>query len=470
MRLKLDILNSKYTKAAGLYTIGNVFNRAISLLLLPIFTKLLNTTSYGIASTYNSWVAIIVVIISLQLNLTLRSAWTDKRKNLDAYISSVTTLTILVTIALALISLPICSLFFRNIPLLLVLFCIAQSFSTSIINMEIQREMMAVQYIKRTLLLSLPNLIAAILGIVVLLVYPDSQYYGRIIPMVCTYLVIGSLILNSIYKKGRTIFDVPNWKYGLSYSIPLVFHGIANTVLSGLDFSMITYYKSASETGIYSVAYTMGMAVIVITSSLESVWIPWFTEHMNKGLKDDVNKMAKIYIGVATTMCICVMLILPEVLKLFTDRNYWTGVSLISPIVLASYIIFLYSLSVDVEYYYKTTKIIAFNTIIAAIVNVVLNFIFIPMYGAIAAAYTTVASYSVSFFIHYNYAHRIDCELFKFNIYILPIITVLLSVVVSSFFTSWLIRWSVALIVLVSGLFYYKDRTMTLARQSKNME
>lgn len=459
-----DILQSKYTKAVGLYTIGNIFNRAIALLLLPVFTKLLSTTSYGIVSTYTSWVSIITVIVSLQLNMTLRSAWTDKRYELNSYISSVTTLMIFMAIILLVFCVPLVPVLFKSVPLILVVFCIFQSFSESVINMETQREMMAMEYVKRTLLLSIPNLTAAILGIVVLYFYPDSQYFGRIVPSVCVSLLAASILLHLFYKKGKKIVDKQNWEYGLLYSLPLIFHGLASTVLSGLDFTMVTSYKSAAETGVYSVAYTLGMAVGVVTSSMESVWIPWFTEHMNLKQKNTVNEIVKKYIGVTTLLCVCVMLCLPEVLMLFTDRSYWAGVSLIPPIVLASFIIFLYSISVDVEYYYKKTKIIAINTIIAAVVNIVLNLIFIPKYGAIAAAYTTVVSYFVSFVIHYNYAHHIDSELFPARIYLFPFLVAILGVITSSYLSLWYFRWGLTVIILSIGFIYYKRHLSILLK------
>ena len=313
------------------------------------------------------------------------------------------------------------------------------------------------EYVKRTLLLSLPNLSAALLGIITLYVVPETQYWGRIVPKVIVSFLVASVLLHSFYKKGQKFVDKSNWHYGLVYSLPLIFHGLANTVLAGFDYTMITAYRSASETGIYSVAFTLGMSIGVIKSSMESVWIPWFTEHMNSNKKEVVNTMAQKYIGINTVLCICVMLCLPEVLYLFTDRAYWGGASLIPPIVLASFITILYSLSVDVEYYYKTTKFIAINTIIAAIVNMILNFLFIPKYGALAAAYTTVASYFLSFVLHYVYARRVDKELFPFSTYILPILLTVAGVFLASAISLWHIRWGIAFALLLTGGLYYKS-------------
>lgn len=445
--------NGKYVKATGLYTIGNIFNRAISLLLLPIFTRLLSTSSYGIVNTYNSWVTIATVIVGMQLYLTLRSAVTDYRDNLNEYISSITFLILISFIVVLSITTVGFSFFSDSIPLILVVLCIIHAFMHSLINIELQREMMAYEYVKRTLLLILPNLIAAIAGIVIIKTFPDTKYMGRIGSNVAVYILFGIVFLFYNFRKGKVYYDKEIWKYGLALSTPLIFHGIASDILSSVDRTMITSYRSASETGIYGVAYTLGMAIKVITSSVESVWIPWFTKAMNDGKKEVVNKIARKYLLIVSCLCIAAMMCLPEVLKLFAESSYWSGIYIIPPIVLASFITFLYSISVDVEYYYKATKGIAINTIIAAFTNLVLNFIFIPKYGAIAAAYTTVVSYAVSFLIHYFTSRKLDKELFPFKFYILPIgLSIIGTATTHIFIDNYILRWACAIFIMIIAI------------------
>lgn len=436
------VFEKNYFKASGLYFIGNIFNKAISLLLLPIFTRLLATDAYGIVSTYNSWVSIATIIISLQLFSTYRSAYLDYKNNLNEYTSAINSIVVVCFVAVFGLSMLITTVFQIKVSRDLIMLCLIHSFMASILNIETQKEMMELRYVKRTLLLSLPNLIAAVAGIVVLYLLPESSYYGRIVPTVIVHCCFGCTLLILGYAKGKTFYNKKIWTYAISYSAPLIVHGLANTVLSSLDRTMITAMRSSSETGIYSVAYTLGMMVLVITSSLEAVWIPWFTKKMEKGDKSIINTYAKVYVLVVAVLCVICELCLPEILKLFTDRSYWGGIAIIPPVVLASFSMFLYSLSVDLEYLKKTTKGIAINTIVAAILNSLLNYIFIPKYGAIAAAFTTVASYFVSFVLHYIYARKLDSELFPFSIYVLPIIIVIAGTAFVYFFMeNWCVRW-----------------------------
>jgi len=158
------------------------------------------------------------------------------------------------------------------------------------------------------------------------------------------------------------------------------------------------------------------------------------------------------------------MLVAPEILTIMAPKEYWSGKVLIPPIVLASFFMFLYSISVDLEYYYKSTKIIATNTIIAAGINIILNYIFIPLYGALAAAFTTVIAYAVSFAIHYFAARKLDNELFSFKTYIKPI-SIMGAAVLITYLTmdNGILRWVIAvggfsLYLLIS----YKKRRFTV--------
>lgn len=459
----------KYAKAALFYSVGNVFNRAISLLLLPVFTRLLSTSSYGIVSTYNSWVSIATVIIGLQLSMTLRNATTDYKGNLSQYISSINTFIIGSFAFFGAIAVTARYLFFKDVPLLLVCFCCIHALMTSIINVELQKQMMLVEYVKRTLLLALPSLIAAVFGILVIYFFPSTDYWGRITTNVVVFCAFGLVYLIGYCVKGKVYYNKEIWKYSFSLAAPLVFHGLAMVILSGFDKTMLTMLRSAGETGIYSVAATIGTAVLVITSSAESVWVPFFTKKMNDGEKKTVNDIGKKYLYVVTVFCIISMLCLPEVLKVFSDKSYWGGVIIIPPIVLAAFIRVLYSLSADVEYYYKSTTSIAINTLIAAFLNILLNALFIPKYGVMAAAYTTVASYGVSFFIHYLTARKLDKDLFEFKMYFFPIIAAFAgTITTSSLISACFIRWSIALTLCVGVLiFLFKDKSMKILIRGK---
>ncbi|HEM5088107.1 TPA: oligosaccharide flippase family protein, partial [Streptococcus suis] len=232
--------------------------------------------------------------------------------------------------------------------------------------------------------------------------------FGRIIPWSLVQGLFGILIIWLVYSKSQVFWNKKYIKSALAISMPLVLHGIAINILSQSDRVMITALRNASETGIYSLVYNLGMLAIVITYSMEGVWVPWFTRRLKEGEEAVVNDRAKIYIELIALAMGLLILIGPEVIRILSDSKYWEGITIIPPIILANYLMFAETLYVNVEHFYKKSLSITFNTIVAAVVNIVANFLFIPQYGYVAAAYTTLFSYIVSFLLHANYSKKLN--------------------------------------------------------------
>ena len=95
------------------------------------------------------------------------------------------------------------------------------------------------------------------------------------------------------------------------------------------------------------------------------------------------------------------MLLGPEVVLFFGGEKYYQSIEIMPAIILGCFMMGAYTLYVNVEFYEKKTIIISIMTIISAIFNFTTNYIFIPKYGYIAAAYTTLASYFLLFVLHY---------------------------------------------------------------------
>ena len=449
-------------KDGGLYLFGNLFDKAIAFITVPIFTRLMTTTEYGLSSTYSSYVGILSVIISLSLANSIRNAYVDYKDVLNKYISSVFTLGFINFCVISAI-LVFANMKFAVVEKYFLMFCLIQSFNSFFVNSMIVKFMIQENAKKRTILQVLPNFMATLLSVILLLNMNEHKEYGRIIPMCLTVSVFGCCIFLFYLLKEHEYINLKYWKYALSISIPLIFHGLSVNILSSSDRMLLTLLREAAETGVYSVVYNFGMISTVITTSLEGVWIPFFTKKMLKADKESVNNYARVYIELCTVFFCGLMIISPEVLVIFASKKYESGVYLIIPIVLATYFQFLYTLSVNAEFYYKKTKIIAVNTVIAAGINFGLNIMFIPHFGALAAAATTVIAYLVSFIFHYLYCKRIDRELFPARMFLLPVCTVLGFTVFQYITMDYVIlRWIFGILFLFAYLLcmYWKERSL----------
>ena len=459
------ILKNKYFKDGGLYLFGNLFNKAIAFITVPIFTRILSTSEYGIVSTYSSLVSILTVVVGLSLGNSIRNAFIDFKDDLQKFISSIFSLSFISFILITLLAVGI-NQKLHYISETLIILCCIQAFAAYIIQSMVIKYMMEGEAKKRTFLLVFPNMFAAILSVIFILNMDTNKEYGRIIPMFFVTSTVGFFFFFTNIFKGKTVYSGKYWKYALPISIPLIFHGLSINILNTSDRRMLTAFRSTSETGIYSVVYNIGLLATVVTTSLESVWIPYFTKKMVENNKHDINSAAKVYIELCTIVFCFLLVIAPETLTIFASSKYNSGIPILAPVILASYFQYLYTFAVNTEYYYRKTNIIAINTFIAAGINMALNFLFIPKFGAIAAATTTVVAYIISFLIHHRYCQKLDSGLFPLKIFAIPTaIMAVITIFQYATLSNIIIRWIGGIIIIFAYFIFIMAKENTILKR-----
>lgn len=253
----------------------------------------------------------------------------------------------------------------------------------------------------------------------------QDRYMGRVIGYAFSYVIFAVWAIHKVLLKPTIRFSNHYWKYALRISPPLIAHGLSLIALSQIDRIMLTNMRGASETGVYSIVYSMSMITLALAQALESIWIPWFTEKYEKKEYRAIDLKAKLYLWLFASIMGIIMLLSPEVLMLLTPREYWSGISIIPPLVLSSFLIYSYSYYVGLELHEKKSKTVSIGTVTATIINIVLNLILIPLYGMVAAAFTTLISYAVLLAIHFVNGRRINSAVFGIKNMIGPIIVLL---------------------------------------------
>ena len=443
--------NNKLKRESTSYFVGSLFNKGITFFTVPIFTRLLSTSDYGIVTTYNSWIAILSVIIGFALHTGVRIAFVDYKNKMEDFMATITTFTLLSGMILSGIVVIISYFWIKSLNTALIILCLFQSISVALIEDYSMFLMMQYRYKFRTVLMVLPNFISVIISVLVIKLFLNKNFYlGRIIPTALVTMLFGIVICIFVYSKSRCLYNREYLKYALNISVPLIFHGIALNILSQSDRTMITWLANASQTGIYSLIYNFSMIAMVITTSLEGIWVPWFFKQLKGRKIKDINIIAKDYINLMTYCLIGVIMIGPEIVKVMATQNYWEGIIIIPPVVISNFIIFSYTLYVNIEHYYKKTVGITINTTIAALINIVLNYLLIPVFGYVAAAYTTLISYCISFGLHAIKSKRYEPKLYPVSFFFIPIIEILGATILFYVFNEkMIIRWSCLFIFII---------------------
>lgn len=453
--------NNSYKKASLCYLIGNFFNKGFAFLTIPIFTRLLSTTDYGIINTYSSWAGILSMIVGFAMHMSIRNAFVDYKDDTESYLSTIIKFTLLSSLGFMLIFYAVVKIFRINISLSLVFICLFHSVASSIIEDVSCYFMMKYNYIKRTILMILPNLISVCVAIFLIsYILKKDLYLGKIIPEALT-IIIFAIILSVCYtKKG---FNTAYIKHALKISLPLILHGAALNILSNSDRIMITWLADASQAGIYSLVYSLGMVTYAITLSIDGIWIPWFTNKMKEKSYDEINYITKDYIKLITYIMCGLIIVSPEILKILASKSYWEGIKLMPIIIVANFLFFAYNIYTNLEHYYKKSNQITALTILAAVLNLVLNYIFIPKFGYVAAAFTTAISYFVIFILHSIYSKTLNSNVFSIKMFILPIIEIFIFCALFYLLTDLpIVRWIIAIIYFCTVAFIQRDKIMTV--------
>ena len=168
---------------------------------------------------------------------------------------------------------------------------------------------------------------------------------------------------------------------------------------------MINNMVGMGEAAIYSVAYTLSTLMIIVTNAINNAFVPYSYQCLKKEKHDDLKRNAGLLLGLVAVCCFITVFIGPELIALLADEEYRDAIWIIPPVSASVYFMFLYNIFGNVEFYYEKTKFTMMASCVAAVLNVILNYIFINRYGYIAAGYTTMACYII-----YALAHGILCR------------------------------------------------------------
>ena len=148
----------------------------------------------------------------------------------------------------------------------------------------------------------------------------------------------------------------------------------------------------------------------------------------------------------------------PEAVKILYAPAYHTAMYVVPPVALGTLCQYFYTNYVNVELFYKKTTIIAVNSCIAAVADIALNAYFIPRYGYIAAAYTTLAGYFILMILHFISTRIIlGIKLYSdFTYFLMLTVTSAMGIACLALYERWIIRYA-AVIIFVGILAYCKN-------------
>lgn len=376
---------------------GKVCTQLISFFLLPLYTSYLATKEYGLVDLIQTYVTLLVPIITMELEMSIFRYLVDSRgkeKDTKKLISnnffvlgiSLTLFSILYIIVTCFVNIP-----FRWLILVDIIVCVLSGNF-----LQIARGFgKTVDFSISCILTGLTTVISNIILICVFHMGAEGMIISMALAnFICSlYLFIRLKLLSKINFKLK---DTKLLKEMYKYSIPLVPNGISWWIVNVSDRTIISFILGSGANGLYAISNKFPTIISSLTGIFNLSWAESAALHINSKDRDEFfsdvfNTIMKLFTALGLGMIAC----MPFVFPLLINTKYNDAFNYIPYLVLGSVFNVAICLYSQVYLAKKLSKQVATTAILGAVINIVINVIFIKTIGLYAAAVSTAISYFV---------------------------------------------------------------------------
>ena len=396
-------------RASACFLMCSFLQRGISLITTPIFTRLFTTEEYGSFSVFSSWMSILSIIIMMNLSAGVYTQGLVKFDGKqDVYSSSLQGL-VLTLVAIWTVVYLIFHDFWNSLFSLTTVQMLAMMvmiWTTAVFNFWAGEQRVKYRYKGLVAITILTSLAKPVIGIL-LVTHAEDKVTVRILGLAFVELVCYLGLFIGQMKRGKRFFDAHFWKYAFLFNLPLIPHYLSQILLNSSDRIMISKLIGDSEAGIYSVAYTLSLVMVMFNSALLSTLTPWILQKIKTKRLNDIKSVAYPALILIAAVNILLIAFAPEIMRIVAPKEYYDAIWVIPPVSMSVYAMFSYELFVVFELYYEKRGFMMMSSVIASVLNIALNYLFIPIFGYNAAGYTTLFCYIVNAFVHYIFMCKV---------------------------------------------------------------
>ncbi|MCI8416493.1 MAG: oligosaccharide flippase family protein [Lachnospiraceae bacterium] len=396
-------------KASFWFLICAFLQKGISSITIPVFTRLMTPGEYGQYNVFNSWFNIVSVFVSLNLASGVYMQGLVKFSNdRISYISSMQGLTFTLTLIWSGIYLGFYEFWNRifSLTTIQMLAMLVMIWTSTAFQFWAGEQRVELRYRSLIIVTLLTSFAKPLIGVYFVL-HAQDKVTARILSLVLVEIVFYTGLFFIQLFRGKQFISKRFWIYALHFNLPLIPHYLSIIILSSSDRLMIDKMIGSAEAGIYSLAYSISQIMTLFNSALNQTLTPWLYRKIKDKQIGDIASLIFPIICFIAVINLVLIVFAPEIIMIFTPPEYYAAVNIIPPITMSVYFLFLYDFLSAFEFYFEKTKYIMLATSFGAGLNIVLNFIFIKIFGYYAAGYTTLFCYMIYALCHYKFMRRI---------------------------------------------------------------
>lgn len=112
------------------------------------------------------------------------------------------------------------------------------------------------------------------------------------------------------------------------------------------------------------------MMMTLITNAINASLTPYIYQSIKRNNITNVRKVTNYLLVLMVLLCFGVMLIAPELIRIFATKEYYEAIWIIPPVAVSVFFMFLYNLFGNIEFYYEKTLFIMVASCVGAILMV----------------------------------------------------------------------------------------------------
>ena len=389
-------------KSSMSHAVCSILQRCMKFLTLPLFTRLLTTEEYGQYTVYTSWMVLLTIFITLEMaNSSFAAAMAKYPGRRDEYIAAVEEISFVLAFLFLAVYLPFQDQWNRlfHLPTGMMLVMVVEILSDFFISCWLGRNRYEYRY-KTAFSVSLTIAICSPLLSLLLVLTMPYKGYARILGNSIVIFLLGAILCIRSFSGGKGRFSRDLIAFALSFNFPLIPYHLSRMICNQSDMIMIDHICGKADSGIYGVGYSLSVMLTFALDAITNSYLPWFYGRLNT---DRQRENRRVSFGLSLLMAALLLVVIalaPEVIAIVAPPDYRGAIWIVPPVTMSVLLMFYAKFPINIEFYFEEKKGLLYGTVTAAVVNLILNALLIPVFGFIAAGYTTLFSYLVMAGMH----------------------------------------------------------------------
>jgi len=404
----------KLARSFSIYMLSSVAAGAVPLLLLPVLTRELTESEYGIIAALTT----LVTFFSPPLFWGITGAVTVEysrlsKERFSTYFSSALRLPLasfVVLMCATAVAAPLLSkdfgvpaAWFISVPAYALLSLFPQLFS-AILRMRDQAATYGLfEFFSAALAVAFSLLLVVAFGL---------HWQGRMLALAATYAVTAVIALVWLRRQGYLVrtFSRPDFLDAFKFGAGLVPHDLGNQAIRVADRLFLVAMVGLAGTGQYAVASQIASVMLIVLAAFNRAWAPYlFAQLRAEGPKTRRAIVRKSYLVIGCALVFFVIFngAVPLAYHLFVDAKFHPSMTYVVWLTLGYLFMAVYMTYVDYIFYVKKTHVLSLITLFNLACNLGLNYLFIDRFGAIGAAYAFAATMFIVMLLAFVLSNRL---------------------------------------------------------------